>query len=140
MNSSFFFVKLLKSRFSQLEAMLDIVAKLTSLRKQVCFYIKPANTKTPHLFNSFMTEVPIIQKPVHWTGFNMIGTSVMKELRVCARKTDYQNFKITIFDYVGNILRNSNPCETKTITMKKGQAFYATLQYHAKCFESIQVA
>ena len=30
------------------------------------------------LVNSFMTEVPIIQK---WTGFYMIGTSAMKELK-----------------------------------------------------------
>ena len=36
---------------------------------------------------SFMTEIPIMQKPVHcfaeqnqWTGFYMIRTSVMKEL------------------------------------------------------------
>ena len=38
------------------------------------------------VFNSFTTEVPIIQKPVHdfhqWTGFYMRGTSVMKELRL----------------------------------------------------------
>ena len=32
-------------------------------------------------FNSFMTEVPIIQKPVHqWTGFYMTWTSLMKQL------------------------------------------------------------
>ena len=31
-------------------------------------------------FNSFMTEAVIIWKPVHWTGFYMITTSVMKEL------------------------------------------------------------
>ena len=31
-------------------------------------------------FNSFMTEVSMMQKPV--TGFCMIGTSVMKELNL----------------------------------------------------------
>ena len=31
-------------------------------------------------FSSFMTEFPIIQKPVYWAGFYMIGTSVMKDL------------------------------------------------------------
>ena len=32
------------------------------------------------LFNSFMTEVPITYKTSLWTGFYMIGTSVMKDL------------------------------------------------------------
>ena len=32
-------------------------------------------------FKSFMTEVSILLKPVHWLGFYMIGTSVMKELK-----------------------------------------------------------
>ena len=31
-------------------------------------------------FNSFMTEVPIRANANQWTGFCMIGTSVMKEL------------------------------------------------------------
>ena len=40
-----------------------------------------------YYFTSFMTEIPIMQKPIHcfaeqnqWTGFYMIRTSVMKEL------------------------------------------------------------
>ena len=37
-------------------------------------------TKLPG--NSFMTEIPIIQKPVQWTGVYMIGTSVIKELKL----------------------------------------------------------
>ena len=42
------------------------------------------------LLESFMAEVPIIQKPVHWFakqiighGFYITGTSVMKELMLC---------------------------------------------------------
>ena len=46
------------------------------------------------LVNSFMMEVPIIQKPVHWfanqwTGFYVIGTFIMKELKVDARVKDW---------------------------------------------------
>ena len=46
------------------------------------------------LINSFMTEVPIINESVHWfampwTGFYVIGTSVMKELTL-----DYWTFCI----------------------------------------------
>ena len=33
------------------------------------------------IFNSFMTEAAIIQKPYQWTGFYMIMASVMKELK-----------------------------------------------------------
>ena len=37
-----------------------------------------------YFFNSFMTEVPIIpisSRANQWTGFYIIGTSVMKELK-----------------------------------------------------------
>ena len=37
-------------------------------------------------FNYFMTKVPIICRANQWTGFYMIGTSVMKELRGCVIK------------------------------------------------------
>ena len=41
--------------------------------KLICFAIG--------FINSFMTEVPIFREN-QWTGFYMIGTSVMKELQV----------------------------------------------------------
>ena len=45
------------------------------------------------LFNSFITEVPIKQKPVHWfAGFYLIGTSVMKELR-CENEISFFSFR-----------------------------------------------
>ena len=56
------------------------------------------------LFNSFMTGVPVIWKPVHWFAeltFYMIGTSVLKELNtaydvhnITNRSSDIVNLKI----------------------------------------------
>ena len=49
--------------------------------------VKSIHAKLSLMLNSFMTEIPIIQKPVHrfckanqWTCFYIIETSIMKEL------------------------------------------------------------
>ena len=48
--------------------------------------LEGCNICFPWLFNSFMTEVtnvetsPLICRANQWTGFYMIGTSIMKEL------------------------------------------------------------
>ena len=51
---------------------------------------------------SFMTEIPIIQKPAHWYaeqindhGFYTTGTSVMKELMLC-----YLHVFIEIYSFI----------------------------------------
>ena len=53
--------------------------------------------------NSFMTEVSIIQKPVHWSanqwiGFYMISTSVMKELNLHYGNDTQSNFSSYLHD------------------------------------------
>ena len=68
------------------------------------------------MFNSFMTEVPIIQKPVRranqWTGFYMIGITVMKELRgiisFCPIKNFTFNLTFRILAVELNILRSGS--------------------------------
>ena len=67
--------------------------------------------------NSFMMEISIIQKPVHWTGFYMIGTSVMKELRSITFKSDgFGKFEAPFHPMSKTdkfIFRSYLPCATK---------------------------
>ena len=53
-----------------------------------------------NILNSFMTKVPMICSANQWTGFCVIGTSVMKELRPCQTSTLREKCPNTEFSLV----------------------------------------